>query len=330
MPLTGPSQIPNAIPLQAPRRHRRTGVAAGPSRLALGQDFFEPPAPALRIERGRAEIDPRRQRRRRPDRAPRRRGRSRARRAVPDRRARPGATRSAPSDALTSSSRRSSASIKRGRVRLGGEDVGGGQRVGAAEPAVEMHRLDAHPVDREVGERRVELGLGIALEITLAARKGRDGARSAPPTVTRGWLSGSPRSGGLVNSSEPRASTARFLVCWASVGEQEQRRAVEIAGANRPRSSAARRRAPERRQGAGARNSHEPLGLRRRARRARSSGSETAMRFVSFWTSAPAPRRGTGRGKKRGAAARSSRVPARRRSGAERARRLNIRQIGLS
>ena len=73
------------------------------------------------------EIDPRRQRRRRPDRGPRRRGRSRARRAGP--RSRRAASRAAsePSDSLISASRASSASIKRGRVACGREDVGGGR-----------------------------------------------------------------------------------------------------------------------------------------------------------------------------------------------------------
>ena len=110
------------------------------------------------------------------------------------------------------------------RLRLGerrlalarGENVAGRERVGAAEAAIEMDALDREPEDREIAEVRIELRLGVALQIRVRARASV--ARSIRPfSVMRGWFNGSPRSGSSASSTEARGSKARCLVWRASV-----------------------------------------------------------------------------------------------------------------
>ncbi len=76
------------------------------------------------------------------------------------------------------------------RLRLGerrlafarGEDVGGRQRVGAAEAAVEMDAFDREPEKGEIGEVGVKLRLRVALQISGAGARIR---RPLDPAVQR-------------------------------------------------------------------------------------------------------------------------------------------------
>ena len=95
----------------------------------------------------------------------------------------------------------------------------------AREAAVEMAARDRHAQEREIGEIRVELGLGMAGE---EARRARSSAvRSPRPiTVRRGWASGSP----LPPGQQDRGPGSAFEVAGMA-GEarhQEERRAVVI------------------------------------------------------------------------------------------------------
>ena len=140
-----------------------------------------------------------------------------------------------------------------------GEDVRRRQRAGAAEAAIEMHALDGEAEVREIGKGRVELRLGIALQIARLARA--PSQRSIrPPSVKRGWLSGSPRSWAPVRRGS-RADRGRDSWCGATAstsGTGARRRnrwpADQVVSGPPPA-------ALERRQRGGAGEPHQPLGV---------------------------------------------------------------------
>ena len=165
---------------------------------------------------------------------------------------------------MISASKSSSAADERRRVARRGQNVSRNERIGAAEAAVEMHRLDPHAIDREIGERRVELGLGIALQVALA--RVRVGMGQDRPADRQTRVVERIAAVGRAGQQQRAARVAgEILGVLGERGEQEQRRAVEIAGAADP-GRQRRTFGAERRQSGGARQAQQPLGVGDRGR----------------------------------------------------------------
>ena len=107
-----------------------------------------------------------------------------------------------------------------------------------------MHALDSQAEDGEIGKPGVERRLGIALQIPRLARSASDRVRSRPPSVTRGWLSGSPRSRGAGQQQRARAGRGRGSWCGATASTSGTAARRRNRWRRRPAWSAARRPPP--------------------------------------------------------------------------------------
>ena len=138
-----------------------------------------------------------------------------------------------------------------------GENVGAGHEAGAAEPAIEMHALDREPEMGEVGEPRIEPGLGVAAQIAQARpRIGTtlDSAAECEPRMIEGVAS-------IVSFRQQQRSAIVMGEISGMAGErrhEQERRAVEVARDADQRGQ--RSALPlERGESAGPREPHEQL-----------------------------------------------------------------------
>ena len=140
-----------------------------------------------------------------------------------------------------------------------GEHVRRRKRGRAAEPAVEMHVVDSKRKHGEIGEAGIEPGLGIAAQIPgLGARRGASFDATAKRHARMVERVAAFRAPG---HEQGRARIVRQIPGMARERrEEEERGAVEIAGdADERRERRASRL--ECRQGAGAGEPHQPLGV---------------------------------------------------------------------